>query len=66
MRIKEIADLKNKEFFLDLLRECYIYTKEHSIEADTEYTLKFYTNNELNEFREEIKLLKNNPETFLM
>ena len=33
---------------------------------DTVYTLKYYTNDELNEFREEIKLLKNNPETFLM
>lgn len=66
LRVKEIDDLKNKAFFLELLRECYIYTKEHSIEANTVYTLKYYTNEELDEFRDEIKLLKNNPETFLM
>ena len=66
LRVKEIDDLNNKAFFLDLLRECYIYTKEHSIEADTEYTLKYYTNDELDDFRKEIKLLKNNPETFLI
>ena len=66
LRVEKIDDLNNKSFFLDLLRECYIYTKGHSLEANTEYSLKFYTPNELNEFRKEIELLKERPETFLI
>ena len=66
LRVEKIDDLNNKSFFLDLLRECYIYTKGHSLEANTEYSLKFYTPDELNEFRKEIELLKEKPETFLI
>lgn len=66
LRVEKIDDLNNKSFFLDLLRECYIYTKGHSLEANTEYSLKFYTPDELNEFRKEIELLKERPETFLI
>ena len=65
LRVEKIDDLNNKSFFLDLLREFYIYIKENLLEFDTEYTLKFYTNDELEEFRKEINYLKNNPERFL-
>lgn len=65
LRIKDINKIKNKSFYLDLLREYYIYIKEHLMENDLDYFLKFFTEEELGMFREEIKLLKSNPETFL-
>ena len=65
LRIKDIDEIKNKTFYLELLREYYIYIKEHLIEKDLEYFFKYFTKEELEEYREEIKLLKNNPETFL-
>ena len=58
-------ELKNKKFYLDLLRESYIYIKEHLIEKDLEIFLKYFTKDELEKYREEIKLLKENPESFL-
>lgn len=65
LRIKDIDQIKNKEFYLDLLREYYIYIKEHLIENDLEYTLKYFTKDELDDFRSEISLLRSNPEVFL-
>lgn len=65
LKVENIQELKNKTFYLELLREYYIYIKEHLVEKDTEYFLKYFTKEELEEFRKEIKLLKNNPETFL-
>lgn len=65
LRINEIDRIKNKSFYLELLREYYIYIKEHLVEKDLDYFFKYFTKEELEMFREEIKLLKNHPETFL-
>ena len=65
LRIENIDELKNKNFYLNLLREYYIYIKEHLIEKNLEYFFKYFTEEELKEFRQEIILLKNNPEAFL-
>ena len=65
LRIENIDELKNKNFYISLLREYYIYIKEHLVEKDLEYFLKYFTKKELEEFRAEITLLKNNPEAFL-
>ena len=65
LKIENINELKNKSFYIDLLRESYIYIKEHLTEIDTNYFLKYFTQSELESFREEIKLLKNNQENFL-
>lgn len=65
LRVENIPEIKNKDFYLGLLREYYIYIKENLMEKDVEYFLKYFTNDELESFRNEIKLLKSNPETFL-
>lgn len=65
LRVYDIDEIKNKKFYLELLRKYYIYIKEHLIEADQEYFFKYFTKEELEEFRQEIKLLKTNPESFL-
>lgn len=65
LRIENIDEIQNKCFYLDFLREYYIYIKEHLIEKDLEYFFKYFTAEELKEFRKEIELLKNNPESFL-
>ena len=65
LRIYEVEQIKNKSFYIDLLRKYYIYIKEHAIEKDLEYFFKYYTEEDLVEFRKEIETLKNKPETFL-
>ena len=65
LRIEKINEIKNKSFYIDLLREYYIYIKQHLIEKDITYFLKYFTEEELDEYRKEIETLKNNPETFL-
>lgn len=66
LRISEIDELKNKSFYLELLREYYIYIKEHLMEESLEYFYKYFTEEEYKAFKEEIELLKSNPETFLL
>lgn len=65
LRVYDIDEIKNKKFYLELLRKYYIYIKEHLMEADSEYFFKYFTKEELEQFRQEIKLLKTNPESFL-
>ena len=65
LRIENIEGVHNKEFFLELLREYYIYIKEHLVEKDLNYFLKYFTEEELQQFRREIDYLKNNPNEFL-
>ena len=65
LRIEHIEGVHNKEFFLELLREYYIYIKEHLVEKDLNYFLKYFTEEELQQFRREIDYLKNNPNEFL-
>ena len=65
LRVENINEIKNKSFYIDLLREYYIYIKQHLIEKDITYFLKYFTKEELKEFKKEIEILQNNPETFL-
>lgn len=65
LKIKNIDRLKNKDFYINLLREYYIYIKEHLMEKDLKYFFKYFTKEELIEFRNEIELLKNDPSRFL-
>ena len=37
LRIYDIDEINNKEFFLDLLRKYYIYIKEHLVEKDLNF-----------------------------
>ena len=65
LKVYKIEEIKNKEFYINLLRECYIYVKENLVEKDINVFLKYFTQEELEQFREEIKLLKDKPEMFL-
>ncbi len=65
LRINDIDEIKNKSFYLDFLREYYIYIKENLIEKDLNYFFKYFTEQELEVFRTEIRLLKSKPEIFL-
>lgn len=65
LRIEKIDNVHNKDFYLELLREYYIYIKEHLVEKDLNYFFKYFTEEELQQFRSEIKLLKDNPNEFL-
>lgn len=65
LKVYNINEIKNKAFYIELLRKYYIYIKENLIEKDLEYFFKYYTKEELENYRKEIKLLKTNPETFL-
>lgn len=65
LKIENIENVHNKEFYLELLREYYIYIKEHLVEKDLNYFFKYFTEGELQQFRSEIKQLKDNPNEFL-
>ena len=65
LRIENIDEIKNKKFYLDFVREYYIYIKENVMEANLEYFFKYFTKEELDEYRNEIKTLRNNPDSFL-
>ena len=65
LKVYKIEEIKNKEFYINLLRECYIYVKENLVEKDINVFLKYFTQEELEQFRKEIKLLKDKPEMFL-
>ncbi|MCI9063296.1 MAG: HD domain-containing protein [Clostridia bacterium] len=65
LKIENIDEIKNKSFYLEFLREYYIYIKESLVEKDLEYFFKYFTQEELDEYRNEIALLKSNPESFL-
>lgn len=65
LRVENIDKINNKAFYIDLLREYYIYIKQHLIEKDVTCFLKYFTEEELKEFKIEIETLRNNPETFL-
>jgi hypothetical protein len=65
LRVYKMDELKNKDFYIDLIRESYIYVKNFMIETNVEYFLKYFTEEELKEYRKEIKDLKENKELFL-
>ena len=65
LKVYDIKEIKNKEFYMNLLRDCYVYVKENLVEKNIDVFLKYFTEEELNLFRDEIKILKNKPEMFL-
>ena len=65
LRIDNIDGVSNKKFYMDFLRESYIYIKEGLVEKDLNIFLNYYTEKELKEFRNEIEGLKKNPDKFL-
>jgi len=64
-KVEQIDTLKNKEFYLDLVRCCYIYVKEHLLEYNEELFLKYFTKKEQWEYREEIAQIKADKTKFL-
>ena len=63
-RIENINGFRNKSFYMDLLIQSYIFIKENLIDFNIEFANRYITDNELIELKNEIKLLKNNPEEF--
>mgnify|MGYP001863438786 CR=1 FL=1 len=64
-KIDKIDSLINKEFYLNLVRECYIYVKEHLMENDEDMFLNYFTKEEGEEIRAEIELIKKDRTSFL-
>lgn len=65
LKINNVDGIKNKSFYLDFIREYYVYIKERLLEFDIDCSLMYFTEKEIEEFRAEIKLLKSKPEAFL-
>jgi len=65
LKINNVDGIKNKSFYLDFIREYYVYIKERLLEFDIDCSLRYFTEKEIEEFRAEIKLLKSKPEAFL-
>ncbi len=65
LKINNVDGIKNKSFYLDFIREYYVYIKERLLEFDIDCSLRYFTEKEIEEFRAEIKLLKSNPDAFL-
>lgn len=65
-KVEKIDSLKNKEFYLDLVRYCYIYVKEHLLEYNPTLLLQYYTKQEQEEMRREIAEIKEDKTKFLI
>ena len=65
LRLEKIEGTQNKDFYMDFLRESYIYIKEGLIEKDVNIFLRYFTEEELEKYRAEIEFLKKNPNEFL-
>ncbi|MBP3464126.1 MAG: HD domain-containing protein [Clostridia bacterium] len=61
----QIDEIKNKEFLLEFLRESYIYIKEHMVNQDSIMILQYFTQEDVDAMKREIKEIKENPEAFL-
>ncbi len=64
-KIEKIDTLKNKDFYLDLVRVCYIYVKENLVEYNLDMFFKYFTETELEEYRVELAEIKENRDLFL-
>lgn len=64
-KVEKIDSLKNKEFYLDLVRCCYIYVKEHLMECNEKLFLKYFTKQEQEEIRREIAEIRVDKTKFL-
>lgn len=65
-KVEKIDSLKNKEFYLDLVRYCYIYVKKHLLEYNPTLLLQYYTKQEQEEMRREIAEIKEDKIKFLI
>lgn len=65
-KVEKIDSLKNKEFYLDLVRCCYIYVKEHLMECNEELFLRYFTKQEQEEIRREITEIRADRTKFLI
>lgn len=65
-KVEKIDSLKNKEFYLDLVKYCYIYVKEHLLEYNPTLLLQYYTKQEQEEMRREIAEIKEDKTKFLI
>ena len=65
-KVEQIDSLKNKAFYLDLVRYCYIYVKEHLLEYNEELFLKYFTKKEQWAYREELAEIKVDKTKFLI
>ncbi len=64
-KVENIDSLKNKDFYLDLVKHCYIYVKEHLLECNPELLLQYFTKQEQEEMRKEIAEIKQDRTKFL-
>lgn len=65
-KVEKIDSLKNKEFYLDLVKYCYIYVKEHLLEYNPTLLLQYYTKQEQEKMRREIAEIKEDKTKFLI
>ena len=65
-KVEKIDSLKNKEFYLDLVRYCYIYVKEHLLEYNPTLLLQYFTKQEQEEMRREIAEIREDKTKFLI
>lgn len=56
LKLEKIDDIKNKEFLREFLRNSYIYIKEHTINKDKEILKQYFTEDDIKELNEEIKI----------
>jgi len=64
-KVEKIDSLKNKEFYLDLVRYCYIYVKEHLLEYNPTLLLQYFTKQEQEEMKREIAEIREDKTKFL-
>lgn len=60
-----IKSIKTKEFLMNLVRENYIYIKEHMMNNDKELFEMYFLPSERAEFENELKTIKEKPSAFL-
>lgn len=64
-KVEKINSLKNKDFYLDLVKECYIYVKENLMENDLDIFFKYFTEEDKINIRTEIMELRRDRTSFL-
>lgn len=64
LRINLIDGINNKSYFLYILMQAYVLIKKELIEFSPKALAEFFTNEEIQELKDEIQMLENNPELF--
>lgn len=64
-KIDQLDDIKDKEFLMNFLRNSYIYIKKNLVEHDPIMVRKYFTENDIKDIKEELKLITEQPKTFL-